>query len=234
VTDPKGRGRGKQKLEHVQESGKLQIWNKNPFINDPADTNRRGTFSTLSSVGQERRLSKQSSNFSLPRTKGTFSSGPSKTESSIHRQVHIGDSMIATTSHMPEPPLLVLFLERGNKVLSFLVITMDRGTDIDPSACDCRKNSNCPAAVIKRKSGNLTAHSFSTTDANNWNVAIFGAHSNRTDKNKAELPWLRVDFPNFEERIKFGKKYTDCRTIFDGKMNEYHSSMRRVSTRNVG
>jgi hypothetical protein len=142
------------------------------------------------------------------------------------------------TSHMPEPPLLVLFLKRKAKdksLLSFLVIAMNQGTDIDPSACDCRKNPDCPTAVIRSKSGDLTAHSFSTTNANDWNVAIFGAHwnPNNINRNKAEIPWLRVDFKNLEEREKFNTRFKECRDILDGKMDEYRGCMARVRSRNI-
>jgi hypothetical protein len=121
----------------------------------------------------------------------------------------------------------------GDKLLSFLVITMDQKTNIDPSACDCRNDPNCLAAVIRRKSGGLRAHSFSATNANDWNVAIFGAHWNRNDNNKADLPWLRVDFKNLEERAKFGTRFKECRDLFDHKMKEYIESMTKMTIRDV-
>jgi hypothetical protein len=142
---------------------------------------------------------------------------------------------------MPEPPLLVLFLRRevmGNNLLSFLVITMDDGTDIDPSACDCRKNPNyCLATVIRRKSKSrgLTAHSFSAVNADDWNVAIFGAHCSRNfnDNSKTELPWLRVDFRNSEERAKFCKRFEECRDIFDAKMQDYYDRKVVATSKNI-
>lgn len=168
-----------------------------------------------------------------------FNSKLSRRGSSIHTEVRIGDSARATISDMPEPPLLVLFLERkamGKNLLSFLVITMNKGTDIDPSACGCRKNpESCPTAVIRSKSGNLRARSFSTDNANDWNMAIFGAHWNliNSHNTKTELPWLQIDFKNLEEREKFDTRFKECRHIFDGKMDEYHGLLTRVRSRNI-
>jgi len=233
-----------RKPEYFKESGKLQIWNKTPFISDTGDINGRETYSTLvntpsiSSSNQEKHLLKRMPSLFSFRYTGTFSSRLSRRGSSIHTEVRIGDSAIATASDMPEPPLLVLFLERkamGKNLLSFLVITMNQGTDIDPFACDCRKNLDCPTAVIRSKSGALTTHSFSTANANDWNIAIFGAHWNRNNSNstKVELPWLQIDFKNLEEREKFGTRFKECRDIFDAKMTEYHGILTRVRSRNV-
>ena len=181
ASETKGKGKGRQKEEKLQESGKLQIWKKAPF-----DKNRTGVApgETSSSAargpvvlggpqpsgdGLGRRGSAATTSSISFFSRRTFGSNVSKAPSSAQTtQITIGSSSIASESHMPEPPLLVLFLERkvggGKPPLSFLVITIDKGTKIDPSACDCRfPDSNCSAVVIKKKGGFLSARRFPPT-----------------------------------------------------------------------
>ncbi|KAH0559506.1 hypothetical protein GP486_003983 [Trichoglossum hirsutum] len=234
----------------LEEFGKLQIWIKPTAGNASADsvlTPRRDSGSGILSVAPGTPLSDRidrrrgsaggfSSSSLLSRITG--GSTPSYELSAQTSTFSIGKTTTASESRMPDPPLLILFLKRrvrNSETLSFLCITLDLETQIDPGGCNCRHSSNsCPTAVIRRKDrGYLSGRRFSTDDINGWNLAIMGAYSRSGQQSleSCKLPNLKIDFPSAEERSKFAKKLLKERVRYEGQLDAYMKDIRKLSSR---
>lgn len=200
------------------EVGNLQLWQKTAFekvsglscSNDDANRRPSGASSSASFSA-----SSIVSSMSLAHTK----------------QISLGSSRTAIELKQPEPPRLVLFLKHPDSgQLSFLTIELDERTRVEANSCDCRSSKrSCSISVLERSGTPLLAHRYyATSGLNSWNLAAVGDHWSTSDTKAVKVKdmyWVRLDFPNEEERIKLNRNIIDLTRIFAARMDDFRRDL---------
>jgi hypothetical protein len=221
-----GGKKSKKTPKELLEFGNLQMWQKVPFDNASTASDR------LSDTA--RRASGLSSGTGIKSIGSSMSFSSIGSMSTAHmQQVTVGSS-VGIQLQEPEPPYLVLFLkEKEQGLLSFLMVELDEYTHINTFSCNCASaRKPCTISVLERSKKPLLARRFYAREGlNSWNLAALGEHWASTLNGAIQVQnmyWLRINFRQESERVKFGVDLERLVTIFKGRMDDYRKDLDRV------